>query len=189
MLKARNPLLLRLKSGQAARAFASSTQNNSMPEGHYVEDGRTYISQPLGRIQMRKRSLNYEEVLEIDVSKETLVEAESRMKQSLSQFIDVPQTPAKAKKKANKKSQPQLSLESIMAQIEPVQAQQPQEKAKATAAVTPAYLEAELAFARLQELKAMFGEEAPSLRHVNFESLVLSSALRGKILDYTKMHY
>ena len=35
----------------------------------------------------------------------------------------------------------------------------------------------------------MFGKDAPSLRDVTFDSLVRSSALRGKILDYTKIHY
>jgi hypothetical protein len=38
---------------------------------------------------MRKRSLNHEEVLEVEISKETLVEAELRINKSLRQFIDI----------------------------------------------------------------------------------------------------
>ena len=38
---------------------------------------------------MRKRGLNHEEILEVTVSKETLVEAETRINNSLSQFIDI----------------------------------------------------------------------------------------------------
>ena len=55
--------------------------------------------------------------------------------------------------------------------------------------MSKAYLEAEEAWARVGELKKMFGEGVPSLAKVKFDDLVRSASLRHKILDYTKMHF
>jgi len=49
-------------------------------EGEYVE---TYISQKVGQFNFNRRGNNFEEVLQVEVTKETLIEAEKRMKSNL----------------------------------------------------------------------------------------------------------
>ena len=46
-----------------------------------------------------------------------------------------------------------------------------------------------LAYARLQELKVLVGEEAPSVKNIELINLRKSASLRSKILNSTMIHF
>ena len=52
-----------------------------------------------------------------------------------------------------------------------------------------AQLEAKVAMKRVEELKAMVGADAPSLKDITLKALEQSADLRSLILDYTMTHW
>jgi len=123
------------------------------------------------------------------VHQETLLEAEKNIQDKLSRYtnvIDFEQSPTHI-------PQPlvaptlfkSLYLQSVISKLraEEIQA------AAVPALPSAAHLEAKVALKRVEELKVMMGEDAPSLKDVTFEALQKSADLRTLILDYTMSHW
>lgn len=47
----------------------------------------TYLSQPIGKFDVKRAGRGFEEILEVEVSKETRLESEQRIQSTLSQFV------------------------------------------------------------------------------------------------------
>lgn len=68
-----------------AKKIENKQASAVVEEGEYVE---TFISQKVGHFDFNRRGKNFEEVLQVEVTKETLILAEQRIKSNLSQFVD-----------------------------------------------------------------------------------------------------
>ena len=64
-------------------SFFTQTKEAAAPDAKQSQE-EVYISEPVGTYRLRSVKSSYEQILEIEVTKETLVEANSRMEGALS---------------------------------------------------------------------------------------------------------